>query len=147
MIVAIEPARDEHVREILPRLRDREQQIIAGIPDPAAALIEEMRSSSEAYTVLFDGAVACLWGIQQRTILVDAVYLWMLTSRAMAEHPVAVGRHSRRMCRSILAEYATIEGVVALDNPTSMRWLRWLGASFEPSSIDGMLDFRIRRAA
>ena len=147
MIVAIEPARAEHVSEILPRLRDREQRLVANLLDPAAALIEEVRSSSEAYAVLLDGAVACLWGIQARSILVDAVYLWMLTSRAMAEHPVVVGRHSLRMCRSILAEYATIEGVVALDNATSQRWLRWLGASFEPSSIDGMLDFKLRRAA
>lgn len=147
MIVALEAARDEHVREILPRLRSREQQLVANLPDPAAALIEEIRGSSEAYAVLFDGAVACLWGIQARSILSDAVYLWMLTSRLMEEHPIAVGRHSRRMCRSILAEYATIEGVVARDNQTSMRWLAWLGATFEQSSIDGMLDFRLRRSA
>ena len=147
MIVAIEPARAEHVSEILPKLRPREQRLIEGIPDPAAALFDEVRSSSEAYAVLINGNVACLWGIQTRTILADAVYLWMLTSRDMTDHPVVVGRHSRRMCRSILAEYATIEGVVALDNPVSQRWLQWLGASFEPSSIDGMLDFRLRRAA
>jgi hypothetical protein len=147
MIVSIEAAREEHVREILPKLRAREQKLVAGIADPAAALLAEVRGSSEAYAVLFDGAVACLWGIQARSILADAVYLWMLTSRAIEAHPIVVGRHSRRMCRSILAEYAAIEGVVALDNPTSMRWLQWLGAAFEPSPIDGMLNFRLRRAA
>jgi len=146
MNVAIEVARDAHVHEILPRLRGREQKLVAGILDPAAALIDEVRASSEAYAVLFDGAVACLWGIQARSILADAVYLWMLTSRAMEEHPIAAGRHSRRMCRRVLAQYATIEGVVALDNPTSRRWLEWLGARFEPSPIRGMLAFKLRRA-
>lgn len=147
MIVAIEPARDEHVHAILPRLRSREQRIIFGIEDPAAALIDEVRGSSEAYAVLFDGAVACLWGVHARSILVDAVYVWLLGSRELEEHPVVVGRHSLRMCRFILDQYSTIEGVVALDNATSMRWLEWLGASFEPSQIAGMLDFKLRRAA
>jgi hypothetical protein len=146
MNVAIEVARDAHVHEILPKLRPREQKLVAGILDPAAALIDEIRGCSEAYAVLFDGAVACLWGIQARTILADTVYLWMLTSRAIEEHPVAVGRHSLRMCRDILAQYAAIEGVVARDNPVSMRWLEWLGARFEPSPIRGMLAFKLRRA-
>ena len=143
--VVIEVARDEHVYEILPKLRPREQRLVAGLADPAAAVIDEVRSSSEAYSVLIDGAVACLFGIHARTILADAAYLWMLTSCTMAEHPVVVGRHSVWMCRSLLSYFGTIEGVVAVDNPVSMRWLEWLGASFEPSSAGPeWLGFKLR---
>ena len=147
MNIAIEPARDEHVHAILPNLRARERQIIASVPDPAAALIDEVRQSSRAFALLLDDEVVCVWGVHARSILADAVYIWLLTSRAVDEHPVLFVRQSKRMREAMLAEYGTIEGVVALDNPRSVRWLRWLGASFAPSPIDGMLDFRLRRAA
>ena len=147
MNVAIEPARDEHVLRILPNLRARERQIIASVPDPAAALIAEVRQSSRAFALLLDGEVVCVWGVHARSILADAVYIWLLTSRAVDDHPVLFVRQSKRMREAMLAEYATIEGVVAIDNPRSARWLRWLGAELGPSTIDGMLDFRLRRAA
>ena len=147
MIVAIEPARDEHVYRILPNLRAREMKIVAEIPDPAAVLIEGIRQSSQAFALLLDGQVVCLWGVQVRSILADAVYIWLLTSRAIEEHPVLFVRQSRRMREAMLADYAEIEGVVAIDNPVSIRWLGWLGATFAPSAIEGMLDFRLRRAA
>lgn len=146
MNVAIEPARPDHVQAILPHLRDRERRIIANVPDPVAALLAEVRHSSRAFALLLDGEVVCLWGVQVRSILANAVYIWLLTSRAVEDHPVLFIRQSRRMREALLAEYGTIEGFVAIDNPLSVRWLRWLGASFEPSPIDGMLDFTVRRA-
>ena len=147
MNVAIEPARDEHVHASLPNLREREQRIIASVADPAAALVAEVRTSSQSFAMLLDDQVVCVWGVHARSILADAVYIWLLTSRAVDEHPVLFVRQSRRMREAMLAQYGTIEGVVAIDNPRSARWLRWLGAELEPSTIDGMLDFRIRRAA
>jgi len=147
MNIEIAPARDEHVHRILPNLREREQKIIANVPEPAAALIDEVHQSSRAFALLLDGEVVCLWGVHARSLLADTVYIWLLTSRAVEEHPVLFVRQSRRLREAMLAEFGTIEGVVAVDNPASMRWLQWLGASFAPSPIEGMLDFRLRRAA
>jgi hypothetical protein len=146
VIVAIEPARPIHVYEILRNLREREKNILAGVEDADKQIIDEVRKSTRAFAGLIDGEVVCLWGIQARTLLADAVYLWMFTSSAVEEHPFVFVRHSQRMARSILDEYATIEGHVAINNPISAKWLRWLGATFEPSSIEGMIDFKLRRA-
>jgi hypothetical protein len=147
MIVRIEPARPVHVYEILQNLRAREKKLVANLEDPAAAIIDEMRQSTRAYVGLLDGEVACLWGVQIRTLLLDSVYLWMFTTSAVEEHPFTFVRHSQRMRDVLLEEYGTIEGICAIDNPTSAKWLRWLGAVFEPSSIEGQLDFKLRRAA
>jgi hypothetical protein len=146
MIVRIEEARPIHVYEIVQNLREREKRIVADLADPATAIIDEIRRSTRAYAGLLDGEVACLWGIEARTILADAVYLWMFTTTAVEEHPFTFVRHSQRMTETLLEEYATIEGIVAIDNPVSAKWLRWLGATFEPSSIAGMIGFKLRRA-
>jgi hypothetical protein len=146
MIVRVEEARPVHVYEILHNLRAREAAIVAGIEDPAERILDEMRASTRSYVGLFDGEAVCLWGVQIRTILADAVYLWMFTTRAVEEHPFVFVRHSQRMAEAILEEYGTIEGIVAIDNPTSAKWLHWLGAEFGPSSIEGMVDFRLRRS-
>jgi hypothetical protein len=146
MNIAIEPARNRHIYAIVPALRERERQLVSHLSDPAGALIAEMRRS-QSWALLLDDAVVCVWGIQAASILANSAYVWLLTSRAVDEHPMLFLRQSKRMREAMLAEYATIEGVVAIDNPRSARWLRWLGAELGPSTIDGMLDFRLRRAA
>jgi hypothetical protein len=146
VIVRIEEARPVHVYEIVQHLRDRERRILSVLDDPAAAIIDEVRRSTRAFAGLLDGEVACLWGIHIRTLLLDAVELWIITSSAVEEHPFTFVRHSQRMAECILEEYGTIEGHVAIDNPTSAKWLKWLGAEFEPSSIEGHINFKLRRA-
>jgi hypothetical protein len=146
MIVKVETARDIHVYELLQNLRDHDQEVFDGVADPAKLLLDEVRKSTRAFVGLLDGEVACLWGTRVRTLLVDSVYLWMVTSRAVEAHPFVFVRHSRMLADSILNEYGSIEGHVFVSNPMSMKWIKWLGASLEPTPVEGVLEFRLRRA-
>jgi hypothetical protein len=146
MIVRVEEARPVHVYEILRNLREHDKAAFALVEDPTEALLDAVRKSSRSYVGLVDGEAMCLWGMNARTILADAVYLWMVTSNTVEEHPFVFVRHSQRMARTILAEYGTIEGHVFISNPMSAKWLKWLGAQLVDSPVDGMLEFRLRRA-
>jgi hypothetical protein len=146
MIVKIEEARPVHVYEILRNLRSLDQPKFARIEDPAKALIDMLHKSTRAFVGLIDGEVACLWGMHAKTLLADAVYLWMVTTAAAEAHPFVFVRHSQRMKEAILEEYGTIEGHVFVDNAVSAKWLKWLGAELEESSIEGTLEFKLRRA-
>jgi len=77
--------------------------------------IAELRRS-QSCALLLDDAVVCVWGIQAASILANSAYVWLLTSRAVDEHPMLFLRQSKRMREAMLAEYGTIEGVVAIDN-------------------------------
>jgi hypothetical protein len=146
MIVRIEEARPAHVCEILRNLRGLDQPKFARIADPAKEIADMLGRSSRAFVGLIDDKVACLWGIHAKTLLADAAYLWMITTPAVEEHPFVFVRHSQRMAQAILAEYSTIEGHVLVDNAISAKWLKWLGAELEESSIEGTLEFKLRRA-
>jgi hypothetical protein len=146
MIVRIEEAKPVHVYEILRNLRELDQPKFARVADPAKELVDMLGKSTRAFVGLIDGEVACLWGIHAKTLLADAAYLWMVTTPAVEEHPFVFVRHSQRMAQTILAEYSTIEGHVLVDNKVSAKWLKWLGAEIEESSIEGTLEFKLRRA-
>jgi hypothetical protein len=146
MIVSVEPAREAHVNAILRRLREHDREAFATVDDPAKLILDEIRQSTTAFVGLIDGEVGCLWGVRARTILSDSVYLWMITSTVAEEHPFVFVRHSRMMAQSILEEYGRIEGHVFVNNPMSMKWIKWLGATIEESPAPGVLEFTLRRA-
>jgi hypothetical protein len=141
----IEPARDSHVYEIVQRLREHDRAAFASVDDPARVLIDELRQSTRAYVYLLDGEVLCLWAMRARTLLLDAVYLWMIASPLIDRHPVVFVRRSKTLLRELLEEYGAIEGHVWCANDLSIRWLKWLGARFEPSPLDGVLAVRLGR--
>jgi hypothetical protein len=100
--------------------------------------------SSDVWTGLVDGKVACMWGVAPPSLLSFKAYLWLYTTDVLKEHQFVFVRHSQVEIKRLLEEYDLIVGHCVLGATQSMRWLKWLGATFgEPER--GLIPFQIRK--
>jgi hypothetical protein len=146
MNISIETANRYHIHDILANLRDYDKDVFDGITDPIGTVFREVQKSSEAFAGLIDDRVLCLWGVHTRTILSNAVYLWVLTSKLVEEHPFLFVRRSKILIDSLLEEYESIDGHVLVTNSMSVKWIKWLGANLQEGPVAGVMEFTLRRA-
>lgn len=91
------------------------------------------------------GEFGCAWGLIPPTILSETAYLWLYhIEEVVTENQFVFVRKSQRMVEEMLEEYPRITGYCQTSKPSSIRWLRWLGASFgEPG--EKVVPFVIRK--
>jgi len=100
--------------------------------------------SADVWTGYVDGEVACLWGVAAPSLLSETAYLWLYTTDLIKSHPFTLIRHSQVEIQKLLEVYKVITGHCVIGATSSVRWLKWLGATFgEP---DGkLIPFQIRK--
>lgn len=100
--------------------------------------------SSDVWTGYVDGKIACMWGVAPPSLLATRAYLWLYHTPLVKEHQFLFVRHSQRIIEGLLKEYDLITGHFVIGGPDSMRWLKWLGATFgEPEG--NLIPFQIRK--
>lgn len=88
----------------------------------------------------------CAWGLIPPTLLSDSAYLWMITLGSVEGYEFVLVRHSQIQIARMLEAYPKIVGHCEASETRSIRWLRWLGATFgEPQG--SFVPFTIRRKA
>lgn len=104
--------------------------------DPESADILEFcqAMSSECWSGYVDGKLICCWGLIPPSLLSNQAYLWMHSTDAVKDHQFLLVRHSQRIIEQALRVYDRIIGHCNASAADSIRWLRWLGAEFEPPS-------------
>lgn len=84
------------------------------------------------------------WGLIPPTLLSSSAYLWMVSIDEAEEHQFVLVRHSQIAMKQMLECYGTIVGHCEVGHGRSIRWLKWLGATF--GSVEGtLLPFTIVR--
>lgn len=84
------------------------------------------------------------WGLIPPTLLSSVAYLWMISIDEAEKHEFVIVRHSQIAMQRMLESYETIVGHCEVSETRSIRWLKWLGATFGPP--DGrFIPFIIRR--
>jgi hypothetical protein len=107
-------------------------------------LEEYLTFSERLYIGTIHGKMCCVWGLIPPTLLSDSAYLWLFSTDDVEAYKFLFVRHSQRAIESMLEEWPTIVGYCEFGKPRSIRWLRWLGATFgEPEK--GFVSFQIRR--
>lgn len=91
-----------------------------------------------------DGKLVCIWGIIPQTLLSDRAYLWLYTTPALRGHEFLFVRNSQRAVEDLLQLFPTIVGHAIVGQDQSIRWLRWLGATFGPPE-GKLIPFVIRK--
>ena len=91
---------------------------------------QAMVHSSRVWLGYAEGQVQCLWGIVSPTLLSDRAYLWLYTTPHLTHHVFLLVRHSQRVVQEMLKDFPTITGHCEVRATKSIRWLRWLGATF-----------------
>lgn len=110
--------------------------------------LEALRFCTNFASNLWIGYIAnkpvCAWGLVPPTMLSDGAYLWLYSDPEIKEHKFTFVRQSQLVIEDMLKLYPLIYGVTRIGGDHSIRWLRWLGATFgEPHN--GFLPFEIRR--
>lgn len=100
-------------------------------------------ASSTLWAGVYNGRLICVLGLVPPTLLSDRAYLWFHATEA-AKDQFLIVRHSQIVVRKMLEMYPTIVGQCEVSAERSIRWLKWLGASFgEPEGQ--LVPFVIRR--
>jgi len=151
----IVPARSAHAEALAPRMRPAEVLEIraSGNHSPLGALLKGLETSSIARTALWDGEVACIWGVAplRTSLLVGRVgAAWLLTSDLVERHPRAFWRGCRAELARLFESYDMLVNAIDARHGQAVRWARRLGFRLEdPQAFGGegvpFHQFRVRR--
>jgi hypothetical protein len=146
MIMTIEKPRPWHVSWVSDHMRqaDRDEVKASGDREPEAALWFSIDHSDAAWTVLFDGIPAAIFGVGVVSIATGTAAPWMLATPAIEHHRRQFLRTSADFRNQLLKQYSTLRNAVDARNAVAIRWLKWLGFSFyeQPLKYRGY-EFRI----
>jgi hypothetical protein len=132
--VDIVPAREAHAVELAPRMRaaDLAEVRASNGCGPLEALLEALHHSEIARTALFDGRVACMWGVEhvRWSIFSGRVgAAWLLTSDLVEKHPRTFWRGCKEELPKLLRSYDMLINAIDARHAMALRWARHL--SFE----------------
>jgi len=91
-----------------------------------------------------DDEIVCAFGVIPPCVLSNTAYLWSVTTDKVEQHKFLFVRYSQRMIERIHAEFPKIIGHANPKDQRSIRWLKWLGATFGEITEKG-IPFVIER--
>lgn len=95
---------------------------------------------------IYHGQLICIVGLTSQSFLADTAYMWVITTRAVAEHKIKFARYVRRWLHSDRIPWHRIVGHCYIDDKSGQRWVKWLGAKFgEPAPDRGLIPFEFVR--
>lgn len=109
------------------REQDKNELEALGVK-PLDALLEGLNSNIECHTVLEDGKILAMFGLND---VGYAIVPWMLGSYEIEKNKKFVCHWGKVVIRRWLEKYAYLSNVVHSENSVSIRWLKYLGATFE----------------
>jgi hypothetical protein len=144
--VDIVPATEEHARALAPRMRlaDRLEVEATGGYTPLEALLFSLERSEVARAALFDGEVACMWGVaplRRSAVLGRVGVAWLLTSDLVERHPRAFWRGCRAELPRLLARFDVLTNAMDCRNLVALRWGWRIGFRFarpETFGVEGL---------
>ena len=119
----------DHAAQLAATMREADVREIwaSGRLVPDQALKLSMLASRDTSVGLVNGAVACMFGIAQPTVLSDVGYPWLLGSDLIVEHARSFLRLSRAWVQERREGYSALANFVDVRNTEAVRWLKWLG--------------------
>jgi hypothetical protein len=134
----IVPATVSHAHSLAATMRADDASEVAALGlTPLDALLESLRASEVALTLLFDSEPAVMWGAEpvRRTLLSEpvAASVWCLTGTGVERHRKDFARVSRAGVAALIARYPVLFADVDARYARSLRWVRWLGFTVLPA--------------
>lgn len=129
--IEIVPALAAHCQSIGERLRlsDEVEVWRAGRVGPVEALRRSMNQST-AFTVLIDGQPEIMYGVGDLDVLAGVGGVWLLGTDAITCNWRWFLRATAEGLPSLFTRHTVLRNAVDRDNLPSLRWLKWLGATF-----------------
>lgn len=118
---------------------------------PLSGLLQSLRVSQHAFTMLYDDTVGAMFGVAASGEgLAQLNQFWFLTGHLFAEKPLAFVKASRRLLAALLEEYAVLVNVIDARHDDALRFARAMGAELgEPRPFgrngEPFVPFTLRR--
>ena len=137
----IEDARPEHIPAIAldMRLADMREVWASERRSPAQALVNALGRSSLAWTCIIDDFPAFMWGVARvGTLMSQTGAPWLLATPVIEQRRVIPEflRQCPAYVERMQARFPRLENYVHARNRLSVRWLRWLGFTVEPQTVE-----------
>jgi hypothetical protein len=104
-----------------------------------AALTDSVRLSDWVAVGTVDDVPVCAFGVAPASVLGGLGVPWLLGTSALDRGGVALARDflpaSRRAVDAMAATYPRLINVIDARNTRAIRWLRWLGFTFDESPV------------
>jgi len=128
----VKPTR-EHIEVLAANMRPDEVKEIwaSGNLTPIDALVKGVKASHGCTAAVIDGEPVAILGLVEGDLLSGRGCPWMLTSNSILKHRREVLRCSPPVIAEMLRHCSHIGNYVHADNKISIRWLKWLGFTFE----------------
>lgn len=138
-------ARLEHLRALIPLLRDGDRAEVEVTSIPARHLLFGLwRSSLVRRAALVDGEVAAVWGMSG-SLAASEASVYLLTGRAIERIPLAFYREARRELRAMLETRRSLVCDVLADYTRAVRFFEMLGFEIDgPRDVGGAMFRRMR---
>ena len=79
--------------------------------------------------------ILAIWGVARKSLVSqDGVY-WLIASEHAAKYPVSFARETKRLLGLFDAQYRHLENHVDAGNEQIIRWLEWLGFTFDEAPV------------
>lgn len=140
--IDIVTATAEHAHRLAPRVRavDSDEIRAAGNWSPLGALLAGVSLSRPARAALFNGTVACLYGVTPlRTSFLSGRTgaAWLIASDLIERYPVAFFRQCRPALLELFESYDTLINAIDVRHDQAVRWGRRLGFRLEDAEAFG----------
>jgi len=109
------------------------------------ALPESIKNTLMGYTVLIDEKPEICFGINPPSLMGNDAIIWMLSSERIHDIDIRVVRHSRGIMDYFLSYYNKLINFVHVDNKSSIRWLKAIGAKFSEPEVYGLKQELFRK--
>ena len=152
MLADVVEATWEHIEPISANMREADtlEVWLSSHKTPHQAMSEGFQRSVKAWTIMHDDVPIGMFGVSCLTLLGHVGVPWLLGTNEMLKIKRQFVRESNRYIDEMLSMYPNLINYVHTENRASIRWLKWLGFSFEgpvAAGPEGAPFYRFERKA
>lgn len=126
----------EHAEELAPRLHPSDVALAQEAGRTALeAILYGIEQTPTPYALLFDGLAMGIWGVVPSSG--HRGHVWFAPAEELFGRWRFVARASRSELERLLSIWPVLVACIGPDNPTLIRWLRWLGGEVSPAAPVG----------
>lgn len=126
-------------RDLTKELRDVDRREILAFTDDVEREVQESIDWSYElqYATTKDGRIIAIWGVQPKRNdegLRTHALIWCLGTDLIKRYTVSFAKESRAILQEWAKRYGSLYNMVGAFNDDAIRWLQWVGASFDASA-------------
>lgn len=145
--VRFEDPCDESIRFIAENMRDADAKEVLSTRGytPLGALKASINLSGYHKVVHFDDVPTAVFGVTFRTVLKHSGSPWLLGTDNLFNYKRELLYYSPIVIEEMMRVCERLENYVHVDNNQSIRWLKWLGFSFDDPAPYGVAGDNFQR--